>query len=529
CRWDNLDVLEEPPSVASGTILVEMMRGEVRSAAINLMNPTDKPLDFKVTVDGLPNGSGIDCREVLSMLTTQGVCASSALKAGDGASVTFKAIPGMKRQIWLSFNRPTLKTGTYKGKLTAVADGVKLSVPLKLVIYDFDFPKPRLHVGGWDYLHVRKGTRNMFGMQEHPEKGRDTMRDLYVDSPWGASVDWGGSMVGPQGAKFDAEGHLNNADKLDYSNWEYWLKFWSGANLYCVYLCVKKEFYGEKMGTPRFNTMVTEYYAAWADYVRRNNFPTEKVVLLILDEPWDRDKDETLIAWAKPIIAAKTGFLLFEDPVHPDYRTALPEVYSLSDIICPNRPTILNNADPAAYRAFLQKYKEQGKKLWLYSCSGPSRLLDPISYYRAQAWEAFAMGAEGTFFWAFGCGGGISDSWKPFKQTQLEFSPYFVAPDGETMPAKQSEAIRESVQDYEYLCMLRDRIAELKKAGKGGRKIAAAEALLAEAPKRVLKTEKPEGALPWINTLGMMWNDEKDRSIIDDETVKVLRMLNSLK
>ena len=529
CRWDNLNPLANPATKAE-TIVMEMMRGEVRSATINLMNPTDKPLDFKVTVAGLPEGSGAECSETLYTLTLQGKRISGALKPGNGASIDIRAVPGMNSQIWLSFKRPNLKAGSYNGRLTATSGDISLSVPLKLVIYDFDFPTPRLHVGGWDYLHVRKGTKNMFGMQEHPEKGRDAMRDIYVDSPWGSNANWGGHKVGPQGAVFDAEGHLTNADKLDYSNWEYWLKFWSGARLYCVYLCVGKSFNGEKMGTPRFNNMVKEYFGAWADYVRSHNFPTEKVVMLIIDEPWDNDKDTTFITWAKPLIAAKTGFRLFEDPIHADYKKGLPEMYALSDILCPNRVKMIGAADPKAYRDFFMKFKEQGKTLWLYSCSGPSRLLDPISYYRAQAWEAFDMGAEGTFFWAFGCGGGISNSWNPFMQKQKEYSPYFVSPDNSTMPAKQSEAIRESVQDYEYLCLLRDRIAELRKAGKGGQKVDAAEALLKEAPKHALKLVSATDAGKSINAkAAIMWDEEKDRSLMDIERVKLLRMLDALK
>ena len=529
CRWDNLDPMETP-ALNAKPIIVEMMRGEVRSASVNLMNPTDRPLDFKVAVEGLPDGCGIELHETLYTLTLQGTRIAGALKPGKGAAIDIKAIPGMNSQIWLSFNRPKLKAGTHKGKLVATAGDFKLTLPLELLIYDFDFPKPRLHVGGWDYLHVKKGTRNMFGLQANPEKGRDAMRDIYVDSPWGANVQWGGSMVGPQGAIFDADGHLTNSDKLDYSNWEYWLDFWSGARLYCVYLCVQKNFNGEAMGTPRFNTMVKEYFGAWADYLRKRNFPTEKVVLLIIDEPWDNEKDRTFITWAKPIIAAKTGFQLFEDPVHADHSKALPEIYGLSDILCPNRVLIIGNADPKAYRDFFMKFREQGKKLWLYSCSGPSRLLDPISYYRAQAWEAFSMGAEGSFFWALGCGGGINDSWRPFMQTQNEYSPYFVSPNNDTMPAKQSEAIRESVQDYEYLCMLRDRIAELHKSAKGGRKLAAAEALLNEAPARALRLVSTVDANAVKNAKGaIMWDDEKDRTLMDTERVKVLRMLNALK
>ncbi|MBQ7651090.1 MAG: hypothetical protein IJS15_09030 [Victivallales bacterium] len=529
CRWDNLNPIQVPVGKAE-TIVMEMMRGEVRSAVVNLMNPTDRPLDFKVAVEGLPEGSGADFSETLYTLTLQGKRISGALKPGNGASIDIKAVPGMNSQIWLSFKRPNLKAGAYNGRLVATSGGIRLAVPLKLVIYDFDFPTPRLHVGGWDYLHVRKGTKNMFGMQEHPEKGRDAMRDIYVDSPWGSNANWGGHKVGPQGAVFDAEGHLTNADKLDYSNWEYWLDFWKGARLYCVYLCVSKNFNGEKMGTPRFNNMVKEYFGAWADYVRKNNFPTEKVVLLIIDEPWDNEKDTTFITWAKPLIAAKTGFRLFEDPIHKDYSKGLPEMYALSDILCPNRVKMIGDANPKAYRDFFMKFKEQGKTLWLYSCSGPSRLLDPISYYRAQAWEAFDMGAEGTFFWAFGCGGGISDSWRPFMQSQKEYSPYFVSPDNGTMPAKQSEAIRESVQDYEYLCLLRDRIAELRKAGRGGRKLDAAEALLKDAPKQAMKLVSVKDAAKSIDAkAAIMWDEEKDRTLMDTERVKLLRMLNSLK
>jgi hypothetical protein len=205
-------------------------------------------------------------------------------------------------------------------------------------------------------------------------------------------------------------------------------------------------------------------------------------------------------------------------------------MYALSDILCPNRVHIIGSSDPNAYREFFLNFKKQGKTLWLYSCSGPSRLLDPITYYRAQAWEAFEMGAEGSFFWAFGCGGGIADSWKPFMQVHNEFSPYFVAPDNSTMPAKQSEAIRESVQDHEYLCMLRDRIAELRKAGKGGRKLDAAEALLREAPKRALQVVSAVDSKTSKNAkAAIMWEDEKDRSLMDAERIKILRMLNALK
>ena len=168
-------------------------------------------------------------------------------------------------------------------------------------------------------------------------------------------------------------------------------------------------------------------------------------------------------------------------------------MFEQSDILCPSTVQMTNAEDPEAFMKFFTDYREKGKTLWLYSCHGPSRLLDPITYHRGQEWRAFAMGAEGTFYWALGCGGGIGDSWHPFRQPGTEYSPFMVSPKG-PMDAKHSESLREGVQDYEYLCMLRDRIAELKAKGVKSRKLAEAEKLLAEAPARALRLTPVPGA-----------------------------------
>ena len=51
------------------------------------------------------------------------------------------------------------------------------------------------------------------------------------------------------------------------------------------------------------------------------------------------------------------------------------------------------------------------------------------------------------------------------------------------MAAKQSEAVKEGAEDYEYLAMLSEKIAAMKKAG---RNVSALEKLLAEAPECVI-------------------------------------------
>ena len=521
CRWDNLNPMEAPAKPAKPEPLeVEMMRGEVRAESFNILNPTNSTLKFKIEVKGLPAGSGIDCREVLGMVVKQMRYSTSALKPGDGASVIVDVPSGMSRQIWLSFKRPTLKAGLYKATVSAVAEKVNLSVPLSLRIYDLDFPKePRLHVGGWDYLD---GDGNCYKGKNCIEANVAMMRSIYADSPWGQGI------VRPQGAKFDADGHLLNADQLNFSAWDTWVARWPGARIYCVFLSVGRKFYDEPMGTPRFNRMVSEYYSAWAKGLKERGVDAKNVVLLLVDEPMTKEQDERIIAWSKAIRDSKTGFQIYEDPRWSNLADANPEMFNSSDILCPSTVQMTNAEDVEAFKKFFTDYRDKGKTLWLYSCHGPARLLDPITYHRGQEWRAFEMGAEGSFYWALGCGGGIGDSWHPFRQPGTEYSPFMVSPNG-PMDAKQSEGLREGVQDYEYLCMLRDRIAELKAKGVKPKKLAKAEKLLAEAPARALKLTQVPGADKWTYKNGIMWYDEKVRTYMDIESRNVLRMLNELK
>ena len=521
CRWDNLNPMEEPSqNGVAAPLEVEMMRGEVRAESFNILNPTDSALKFKIEVKGLPEGSGIDCREVICMVAKQMRYSTSALKPGDGASVIIDVPAGMSRQIWLSFKRPTLNAGLYNATVSAVAENVSLSVPLSLRIYDFDFPKePRLHVGGWDYLD---GNGNSYKGQNCIEATVAMMRSIYVDSPWARAG------VLPKDAKFDADGHLLNADQLDYSEWEKWTARWPGARIYCVFVSVKRKFNNEPMGTPRFNRMVSEYYSAWAKGLKSRGIDSKNVVLLLVDETMTREQDERIIAWARPIHASKAGFLIYEDPRWKNLSNGDPEMYNSADILCPSAVQMTNADDVEAFKKFFTDYRDKGKTLWLYACKGPARLLDPITYHRGQEWRAFEIGAKGSFYWALGCGGGIGDSWHPFRQPGTEYSPFMVSPKG-PMDAKQSEGLREGVQDYEYLCMLRDRIAELKAKGVKSETLAKAEKLLAEAPARALRLTAVPDAAEWSQKCAIMWYDEKDRSHMDTESRNVLRMLNELK
>jgi hypothetical protein len=84
---------------------------------------------------------------------------------------------------------------------------------------------------------------------------------------------------------------------------------------------------------------------------------------------------------------------------------------------------------------------------------------------------------------------------------------------------KHMEAIREGVEDYEYLVMLRGQIERLKKQGKIGTAISRAEALLADVADQVLEGQSPEK---------LKWSEAKDRSVADKARIQVLRAISQL-
>ncbi len=513
-RWDNLSPIAQPPAGKPDPLVVDMMRGEIRGETFNILNPTDNDISCKVTVEGLPAGSGLDCREVLFTATKQMVCVSGALKPGDGDSVRLTVESGVSRQVWLSFKKPTLSKGSYNAQVKVAVNGKNtLTIPLTLNIHDVDFPQqPRLHVGGWDYV---QGKADYYHAPGNLESNLAMMRSIYADSPWGTS------SVLPQGAKFDKEGHLTNAAELDYSNWITWEERWKGARQWCVFASVKDSFHGEKMGTPRFETMIVEYYRAFLEFLKGRGIKPSQLIILLVDEPYGHERDTVIIGWGKPLKKALPELVLFEDPIYAKPEEAIMEMYEVSDILCPNTIKTVRNG----HKPFFLNYKAKGKTLWLYSCSGPARLLDPVAYHRGQMWHCFEMGAKGAFYWALGCGGGIGDSWHAFKQPGVEYSPYFVS-QTDTMDAKQSEGVREGVQDYELLCMLQDRVAALKAAGKGDAIVTAAEKLLTDGVASVLESIAPPADSEGVK--GWYWSEPKDRSVIDKMRVQALNLLEKL-
>ena len=516
-RWANLDPLAVPSasSVEARSLEVEMMRGEMRSTAVNILNPTERALDCVVTVEGLPQTANVVLREVVFTDTRDRIATSAALVSGEGNRLRLTLPAGVSRQVWIAFEKPTAAAGAYKGKIKAeIASVGVLSCPLALRISALDFPvRPRLHVYGWDYTLSGGSSRTEALLSSHVAQ----MKALGMDVPWEAF------RTLPQNARFAADGTLENASDLDFSHFDRWIAYFSDATYYAVFIaseaCKNKAdefvFFDEKVGTPRFRRMAGDYFRAVADRMVAQGRREDQLMICFVDEPGEWKQDwprlgDLVNDWSVAVRATCPKIVLFQDPWYKDISHAPKAYWETSDVYCPSAKTLAENGERTT---FYRNLRKAGKTLFTYSCEGPSRTLDPIAYYRGISYVAFRNGAKGIGFWAFGHAPGTGcDSWHAYSQTGLEFSPYFVSAGG-TTPTKQSEGIREGVEDYEYLSLLADRIHADQTAG---RDVSVLKALVKDGVEGVLKGCRDKS-----------WLAENDRDAMDALRLNVLRALES--
>ena len=506
-RWNNLDPLAIPATPAREPVVVEMMRGETRSATVNVANPTEVPLRCELRLNGFPESVHVQCAEVVFNDSKDLHTTASAIRPSTGTGVDFVIPAGVSKQVWISFVKPSGNAGSYEGSIVARVGGLDpISLGLKLVLHGLDFPKVhRLHVYGWDFEDGARSSYNgKIKIGDNRKANLSVLEGMLQDTPMARH------FLLPKNAKFSESGALLNPDKLDMRAFDEWTGRFPWARQFFLCAMVGDEFFGEKMGTERFNCMVGDYYAAWAGLIRQRGIDPNRFVVNLVDEVRNAASDRKFVTWAKAIRAKTDAFRLFSNPIWDDPSKGSPESFELADILCPK--TTMFRPHPQ-HMKYYRDWAKKGKELWLYSCSGPSHNLDPFAYYRAQAWRAFYLGACGSGFWAFGCGGQISNSWRTYWQPRDEYSPYYVSPD-DAWPSKHSEAIMESVEDYEYLCLLRDKIKSIR--GNGGDAESLSRALR-DGVLRVLKeVEGFDG-----------WGVERDRDVPDRVRLKVLNLLDS--
>ncbi len=396
-----------------------------------------------------------------------------------------------------------MNPGTYLGALIIEAPEYHERLPFQIRVSPIAMGRPRLSLGMWDYTDGP----GAYGITEKNMQAAIALeRSHGVDSPWAKAS----ALPWPAATDFDEEGNLRTA--LSFAAFDEWVQRWPDARNYLVFAAVGRSFAGAGIDAPEFAPRVGSWARALAQHMRDLKLDASQLGLLLVDEPSTDEQDATIVAWAKAIKAGAPELTIFQDPcwVQPE-QAKLQEAITLADIVCPQL-AIFHSGGPSAIQYYEQR-RDAGQRLWFYQCSGPARVFDPSRYHRLTAWHAFRHGASGIGFWAFGDTGGGASSWNEYAGTRTAFTPAFIGVDQVT-DGIHWQAVREGIEDYEYLSMLRDAASRTENSGLR----AEAERLLHEAPEAVIGRYRPEWA--WVPGI--------DRAQPDIYRLRVLALLERM-
>jgi hypothetical protein len=451
-RYEYFAPLESPRHEEDVPALsIDMMGNEFRSDSFLLTNASEQPIPAKIRVQSLPGGESPQWLTVSTVPwtdTAAGVPVAAALLtvAGDGGGHPITLPTGLTSKVWFTVDSSSLEPGEYRGNVVIESNVEPISIPFNLRISAVRMNKPRLSLGMWDYSPDGRYGPNT-------AKTIQMMRSHFVDSPW-STLD---VLPWPDAGYFDASGNL--VKPLRFDALDKWIQQWPGARHYFVFANVSEEFAGKKAGTEEFNVRVGNWAKALAEHMFSRGLKPEQLGLLLVDEPGNEEQERRVVNWGKAIRTANQRPMIFQDrdleldSSKADYFSLQNEATSMADIICPQfKPYHAGGEKEVQY---YEGFRQEGKELWYYQCMGPTKSYSPQVYYRLLAWHAFTHHMMGISFWAFFDKGNAISSWNEYESSGVPFTPVFLDPKGITT-GLHWEAVREGIEDHEYLSMLRE-------------------------------------------------------------------------
>jgi len=218
------------------------------------------------------------------------------------------------------------------------------------------------------------------------------------------------------------------------------------------------------------------FMRAWAAHMRELGLDYDRWALYPYDEPSTPFAETTLnlVEVAKLVREAAPNILVYTDPTSGTTMKSVEMFTGLIDIWCPSSELLerLPEIIPAAQRV--------GKAVWFYDAAGRAKTLSCLGIYRWRFWYGWNLGLTGVGWWCYSHDAGVA--WQGPNPYADFFGSVYAGPGDTVVTSKRWEAAREGVEDYEYLCLLREAIAAAEARGASGPELEDARRVLREVP-----------------------------------------------
>lgn len=381
------------------------------------------------------------------------------------------------RPIWVDVSIPTsTQAGTYTGTITVTQNGKPLeTLNVEVHVYNFSLPE-KTHL--ITYMNVSKGALAGFYHKEASSKEIDQLTQTYYDFLYSHRMEpWFNDQLEPEivvsGEKVEV--------KFDDARYQYYLnKLNSNRVLLETYPSNLKKQIGAEPFSKAANQKVKSYLSQVESYFKKHGWKDRLVFNSPIDEPNSKQAYEDTRQWANLVHEAAPGvpFLATESPVtdNPDWGNLTGHVNNFS-----MHGNALN--DPQLKKAIVQEQAKGGEMTWYISCDQtypqPNYFIDaPAMDPVMVPWITAGYNMAGILYWACNFWSETPNPWLD----AVTFISGFLCSDGFILNGEGSffypgdntkkytgqpnvdgpvssirfELLREGIEDYEYLWMLKD-------------------------------------------------------------------------
>jgi hypothetical protein len=432
--WRLATPIDAAPSLSAAEE-IDMPQGGHAAITLAVEHAEEQPLRVSATAEAL--GATKDALR-LSLFAVAMVTRADGVRQGDPllplSNGAFEVASGESRQLWIDVAAPGGTTGRYTVhvRLEAAIGGRPVSRVLDIPVRVWAVAPPPLPPSTvvWGYLDsppIRGLSKAAAAdMLAH---GVTTAVLPAVDIPWPKpGVPATGNSIG------------------DYRKSEEVMEVLKGHRQYLFFLGFNSDSSNRTFGrrhpflSDAWKALFTDWIKEWSARLKQSGIGYDAFALYPVDEPHKGAEAEALIAVARLIKTA--------DPRIRVYTTLdRPEI--LSDDMLKSIDIFQLNG-PALTPTVVSKLKERGKQVWAYATVGGGKAGNPASFYRAQAWEAFALGASGFGFWAYADVGQSGTAWNDTDDVRPDYAVIYEGHPG-IISSKRWEAWREGVQDFALL------------------------------------------------------------------------------
>ncbi|MCC6694378.1 MAG: PQQ-binding-like beta-propeller repeat protein [Candidatus Hydrogenedentes bacterium] len=431
-------------------LTVEAFDGEIECAALNLFNFGGKARTLRVELGPISESTAaspdkaapVGASEVVSLhevievptLVLEYPSSDALPLLNQAMTITVPAWSG--RQLWLNVNTASLAPGRWSTAVrlrTLEAAPVELTAGLDIAVWNASLPQEQpLRLCHW--AHVEGSY-----LKDHPEAAlKDQVAhgtNVFVSSF-------------PPVAAFNEHGELVGA--IDFAAHDAYVRRHAphGIILFGGYQ-------GGLQGPgglegPAYEKAYGPWLRAWVEHLKELGVGYDGFALYPIDEiGLYPGLVQSYLRFARLTREADPNVLMYTDPTTGVTDEEFKELVPYVDIWCPNSSGYLfdRNHDK------LEFMKATGNTVWTYECFGVAKHQNPLAYYRGQAWHAWHHGLTGIGFWTY-----CTSNDDPWFAPRANNEYTMVYGGNGVVSSKRWEAVRDGIEDYSMLSLLRNAV-----------------------------------------------------------------------